>query len=102
VKRAPARSGRVPVASGTGAEAPAAAGDVGAAPVLLGRRWSCRSTWAEDRARAGRRDGARGLRERIGRQCRATVAAWARRRRLRMRAMGETERNEPTRARRIG
>jgi hypothetical protein len=62
VKRTPAGSGRVPVASGTGTEAPAAAGGVGAAPVSLGRRWSCRSTWTEDRARAGRRDGAGGPR----------------------------------------
>jgi hypothetical protein len=79
------------VASGTGAEAPAAAGGVEAAPVSLGRRWSCRSTWTEDRVRAGRRDGAGGPRERLG-LCWST-AAWARRRRLRMRA-GEKERNE--------
>jgi hypothetical protein len=69
VKRAPAGSGRAPVALGTGAEAPAAKGGVGAALVLLGRRWSCRSTWAEDRARAGRWDGAGGPRERLGRRC---------------------------------
>jgi hypothetical protein len=36
VKRAPAGSGRAPVASGTGAEAPAVAGCVGAAPVASG------------------------------------------------------------------
>jgi hypothetical protein len=36
VKRAPAGSGRAPVASGTGAEAPAAAGCVGATPVASG------------------------------------------------------------------
>jgi hypothetical protein len=84
---------RAPVASGTGAEALAAAGGVRAAPVLLGRRWSYRTMWVEDRARAGRRDGAGGRRERLGRRCRATAAAaWASRRRLRMQAMGETER----------
>jgi hypothetical protein len=38
VKRTPAGSGRAPVASRTKAEAPAAAGGVGAAPVSLGRR----------------------------------------------------------------
>jgi hypothetical protein len=80
------------VASGTGAEAPAAAGSVGAAPVSLGRRWSCRSTrWCRlggggvaGRVRAGRRDGAGGPRERLGR-CWSTVAAprrWWRRRGL--------------------
>jgi hypothetical protein len=68
VKRAPAGSGRAPVALGKGAEAPAAVGGVGVAPVLLGRRWSCRSTWTEDRARAGRRDGAGGPREKLGRR----------------------------------
>ena len=40
MKRAPAGSGRAPVALGTGAEAPAAAGCVGAAPVASGQiRW---------------------------------------------------------------
>jgi hypothetical protein len=81
VKRAPAVSGRAPVASGTGAEAPAAAGGVRVAPVLLRRRWSYRATWAEARARAGRRGGAGGRRERLGRRCRAMAVA-ARRRRL--------------------
>jgi hypothetical protein len=57
VKRAPTGSGRVPVASGTGAEAPAAASGVRAAPVLLGRRWSYQAMGAEARARAGRRGG---------------------------------------------
>jgi hypothetical protein len=88
-----------PMASGTGAEAPAAAGGVGAAPVSLRRRWSCQSTWTEDRARAGRRDGAGGPQERLGR-CWATTAA--RRRWWRRRGLGgggyacerETERNE--------
>jgi hypothetical protein len=77
VKRVPAGSGRASVASGTGAEAPAAAGGVGAAPVLLVRRWICQSTWTEDRARAGHRDGAGGPREKLGRRCWATAAvAW--------------------------
>jgi hypothetical protein len=103
VKRTPAGSGRAPVASGKGAEDPVAADGVRAAPVSLGRWWSCRSMWTEDRARAGRRNGARGPRERLGR-CRATAtaaAAWARRRRLRMRA-GETERNETDAAAGVG
>jgi hypothetical protein len=43
--------------------------------------WSCRSTWTEDRARAGRRDEAGGPGVRLGR-CRATATApWRRRRR---------------------
>jgi hypothetical protein len=87
VKRAPAGSGRATVASGTGADAPAAAGGDGAAPVLLGRRWSYRATWAEARARAGRRGGAGGRWERLGRRCRATAAR--RRRWLCMREAGE-------------
>jgi hypothetical protein len=55
VKRAPAGSGRAPVASGTGAEAPAALGCVGAAPGASG--WSRRRPRARARARARRRDG---------------------------------------------
>jgi hypothetical protein len=74
VKRAPAGSGRAPVASGTGAEAPAAAGFVGAAPVLLGRWWSYRATGAEARARAGHRGRVGGRREWLGQRCRAAVA----------------------------
>jgi hypothetical protein len=89
VKRAPAGSGRAPVASGTGAEALAAAGGVGVAPMLLGRRQSYRATWAKARARAGRRGGAGGRRERLGRRCRATAALDRRRRRLCMRGAGE-------------
>jgi hypothetical protein len=55
----PAGSGWAPVASGMGAKAPATAGCVGAAPVLLGRRWSYRATGAEARAsgRGGRSSG---------------------------------------------
>jgi hypothetical protein len=52
------------VASGTGAEAPAAAGGVGAAPVSLGRRWSCRSRRGWARAGAS------------GRGCRSPGEAW--------------------------
>jgi hypothetical protein len=77
VKRVPEGSGRAPVASGTEVEAPAAAGCIGAAPVLLERRWSYRATGAEARARAGRRGGARGRRELLGWRWsyRATAAA---------------------------
>jgi hypothetical protein len=55
VKRAPAGSRRASVASGTGAEVPAAAGGVGAAP--MASRWSRRRPRARARARAARRDG---------------------------------------------
>jgi hypothetical protein len=82
VKRAPAGSVRAPVASGTGAEAPAAAGCVEAAPVLLGRRWSYRATGAEARARAGHRGGAGGHRELLGRQWSYRATAVAARRRF--------------------
>jgi hypothetical protein len=91
VKRASAGSGRAPVASGTGAEAPAAAGYVGAAAVLLGWRWSYRATRAEARAWAGRRGRAGGRRE------------WRRRRFLggggyAYASERERRQNEPTRA----
>jgi hypothetical protein len=109
VKRASVGSGRAPVASETGAEAPAAAGGVGAALVLLGRRWSYRAMWAEARARAGRRGGAGGRQERLGRRCRVTAAAAGRRRRRRWLGSGgyaceerERRQNEPTRARAVG
>jgi hypothetical protein len=86
VKRAPTGSGRAPVASETGAEAPAAAGSVGAAPVLLGRRWSYRATGAEARVGVWGGGGGGGRREWLGRRCRATTAVAAtftrRRRRL--------------------
>jgi hypothetical protein len=63
VKRAPAGSGRALVASGTGEEAPEAAGCVGAAPVASGwLRWR--------RARAARRGG------RGGRRARAVLGRW--------------------------
>jgi hypothetical protein len=65
------------VASRTGAEAPVAVGCVGAAPVLLGRRWSYRATGAEARAWARHRGGAGGRREWLGRRCWATAAAAA-------------------------
>jgi hypothetical protein len=55
VKRAPVGSGRASVASATGAEAPAAAGCVGAAPMASG--WSRRRPRVRARARAARRDG---------------------------------------------
>jgi hypothetical protein len=48
-------SGLAPVASGTGAEAPAGAGCVGTAPVAS--EWSRRRPRARPRARAGRRGG---------------------------------------------
>jgi hypothetical protein len=54
VKRAPAGSGRVPVASGTGAEALAAMGCVWVAPMALG--WSRMLPQARARAWAARRD----------------------------------------------
>ena len=82
MKRAPAGSGRAPVASGTGAEAPTVDGCVGAAPVLLGRRWSYRATGAEARARAGRRGGAGGRWELLGQRW-SYRATTARRRRQR-------------------
>jgi hypothetical protein len=87
VQLTPAGSGQAPVASGTRAEAPVAAGGVGAAPVSLGRRWSCRSTWTEDRAQAGRRDRAGGPRERLGR-CQTMATAATPRRRRRWRGLG--------------
>jgi hypothetical protein len=90
VKRAPAGSRRASVASGTGAEAPAAAGCVGAAPVLLGRRWSYQATGAE--ARAGRR----GRGEWLGWRCWVTTAAA-----MYTRASGREDRM-PTRARVVG
>jgi hypothetical protein len=52
VKRALAGSGLAPVASGTGAEAPAGAGCVGTAPMASGM--SRRRPRARARARAGR------------------------------------------------
>jgi hypothetical protein len=102
VKRAPTGSGRAPVASETGAEAPAAAGGVGAAPVLLGRRWSYRATGAEARGGAGREVAGSGLGGGAGRRQR-----WQRR------LLGggggyayaserERRQNEPTRARAVG
>jgi hypothetical protein len=84
------------VASGTGAEAPAAAGSVGAAPVSFGRRWSCRSGagWASGRGWRSPGEAWAVLVDGGGSSA-MVAAAWARRRRrrLRMRA-GETERNE--------
>jgi hypothetical protein len=81
VKRAPAGSGRAPVASGTRAEAPAATGGVGASPVASG--WSRRQPWARARARTTRRDRTRGrlaraMLERRWRNLAATAAAWHR------------------------
>jgi hypothetical protein len=78
------------VASGTGAEAPAAASCVGAAPMLLGRRWSYQAMGAEARAQARRRGETGGRRELFGRRWTywATVAAarhtraWERRQRM--------------------
>ena len=65
VNRAPAGSGRASVASGTGAEARAGAVCVGVALVASG--WSRR--WPRARARAaGRRGGAGGRREALGRR----------------------------------
>jgi hypothetical protein len=82
VKRAPAGSGRVPVASGMGAEAWAGARCVGAAPVASG--WSRRRPRVCARA-AGRRGMAGGRRELLGRRWRQLSAvATARRRRRRL------------------
>jgi hypothetical protein len=67
------------VASGTGAEARAGAGCVGAAPVTSG--WSRRRPRARARARAGRRGGAGGRWETLGRRRRHLVAAAEARRR---------------------
>jgi hypothetical protein len=72
VKRAPAGSGRAPVALGTGAEARAGAGCVEAAPMASG--WSQRRPMAHARA-AGRRVGAGGHREPLGRRGRHLAAA---------------------------
>jgi hypothetical protein len=72
VKRASAGSGLAPVASGTGAEAPAGAGCVWTAPVASGM--SRRRPRARARARAGRRGGARGRRELLGRGWRHRAA----------------------------
>jgi hypothetical protein len=78
---------RAPVASGTGAEARAGTGCVGAAPIASG--WSRRRPWARARA-ARRRGGTGGRREPLGRHGRhlsaaATVAAPLRRRLVDMR-----------------
>jgi hypothetical protein len=90
VKRASAGSGRAPVASGTGAEARAGAGCVGAAPVASG--WSRRRPWARAQM-AGCRGGAGGRREPLGRWQRhlASVAATPLRWKLVDMRAGETE-----------
>jgi hypothetical protein len=108
MKRTPTGSGRAPVASRTGPEAPAAAGGVGAAPALLGWRWRYRATGAEARVRAGHRGGAGGRREWLGRRCRTAAA----RRRWWWRFLSgggyayasepERRQNEPTRVRAFG
>jgi hypothetical protein len=92
VKRAPAGSGREPVASGTGAEATAAAGCVGRLQCCLGGG----GVTGRRGQRLGRGLGVRagGRRELIGRRWSYRAAAAARHTRA-----GEKTENEPTRAR---
>jgi hypothetical protein len=75
MKQAPTGSGRAPMVSGTGAEAPAGAGCIGAAPVASG--WSRRRPRARAQVRAGHRGGAGGrrARARLGRRQRHLAAA---------------------------